>query len=611
MKLRKLMACLFVTFVTVLSFCLPLSALESDHTAVSPNPFFPNLEENLTNEGMEGYARYKVTNIDDQEAYSDKVKGSRPDSAAPYDRITKIPNWGSILYLENTKSIEVEGQLVNTNSTSKKMNVTLSLPRTYEMYSKTGDIHVDASKVTDPSTMVKSSNPNTKLKISFEYSKDDSSIAGIKTVRINGEFAPQETIMINIPVTTPKPGYSNSLTLYLGWPSRGVNLYAVQKSTDIAKLNGAMIYAAISDQNNGSGEYTVFDELNDVMPRFSEDLIVASHTRNLYVNNQNADLSIPSDSALYKNSTFLLKTEPIFNAIKDYGFTTYADTTRGFWNSYAYNMNLGTTLINKGGELYLGDSTTGADRHFYVEVHKILDTKDLTLVVGDTWNHYDNLTYHQNIKAHGASSTTEIPTDQIRVENNVDTSKAGVYSVKYLYDIAEGRTVTKTAKVTVIPKKETINAIPKITADDQTLTEGDSFDPLKGVTAGDTEDGDITGSIEILENNVPVNEEGQLTAAGTYSVTYTVKDSQGASAVKTIQVTVKEKTKEQPEKEEEDDHSTENGSSKTTTKENTESSKQNRGTRTSTGTYAIVYGLISAGALLGIIAMVLRYKRSR
>lgn len=163
----------------------------------------------------------------------------------------------------------------------------------------------------------------------------------------------------------------------------------------------------------------------------------------------------------------------------------------------------------------------------------------------------------------------------------------------------------------MIPKKETINAIPKITADDQTLTEGDSFDPLKGVTAGDTEDGDITGSIEILENNVPVNEEGQVTAAGTYSVTYTVKDSQGASAVKTIQVTVKEKTKEQPEKEEEDDHSTENGSSKTTTKENTESSKQNRGTRTSTGTYAIVYGLISAGALLGIIAMVLRYKRSR
>lgn len=610
MRIRKFVACLFVTLVTVLNFCLPVAAQAADHTAVSPNPFFPNPDENLVNEGMEGYARYKVTNIDGQEAYSDKVKGGRPDSAAPYDNITKIPNWGSILYLENTKSIEVEGQLINTNATSKNMNVTLSLPRTYEMYSNTGDIHVDASKVTDPSTMVQSSNPNTKLKITFEYSKNDSSIAGIKTVRINGEFAPQETVSIHIPVTTPKPGYSNSLTLYLGWPSRGVNLYAVQKSTDIATLNGTMIYAAISDQNNGSGEYTVFDELNDVMPRFSEDLIIASHTRTLYVPNQNADLSIPSDSALYNNSTFLLKTEPIFNAIKDHGFTTYADTTRGFWNSYAYNMDLGTSLINKDGEL-LFDDDSGNNRHFYVEVHKILDTKDLKLVVGDTWNHYDNLTYHQNIKVHGSSTTTEIPTDQIRVENNVDTSKPGVYSVKYLYDIAKGRTVTKTAKVTVVSKAETINAIPKISASDQELMEGDVFDPLKDVTAKDAEEGDLTKSVEVIENNVPVDEKGKATKAGTYSVTYRVMDSQGASAKKTIQVIVKEKKKEQPQKEE-DNHQTENGSSsKPTTKKNTGSSKQNKGTRTSTGTYALVYSLISAGALLGIIAMVLRYKKSR
>ena len=81
----------------------------------------------------------------------------------------------------------------------------------------------------------------------------------------------------------------------------------------------------------------------------------------------------------------------------------------------------------------------------------------------------------------------------------------------------------------------TINAAPTIKAEDKVVTVGDKFDPMAGVTAEDAEDGDLTDKIEITKNTV------DLTKAGTYEITYEVKDKEGNKATKTITVTVKEK----------------------------------------------------------------------
>ena len=83
-----------------------------------------------------------------------------------------------------------------------------------------------------------------------------------------------------------------------------------------------------------------------------------------------------------------------------------------------------------------------------------------------------------------------------------------------------------------------INHIPTISASDKTLTVGDTFDPLKDVTARDKEDGDLTKEIEILKNEVNTSK------AGVYEVTYKVTDSKGASSIKTIYVTVNPKMEE-------------------------------------------------------------------
>lgn len=82
----------------------------------------------------------------------------------------------------------------------------------------------------------------------------------------------------------------------------------------------------------------------------------------------------------------------------------------------------------------------------------------------------------------------------------------------------------------------TINAAPVITASDRTITVGDAFDPLDGVTAHDAEDGDMP----LAAANVTVDDVDPDTP-GTYHVTITVTDSQGATTSKTFTVVVQAK----------------------------------------------------------------------
>ena len=77
-----------------------------------------------------------------------------------------------------------------------------------------------------------------------------------------------------------------------------------------------------------------------------------------------------------------------------------------------------------------------------------------------------------------------------------------------------------------------INHVPVIYANDTTIKLGDAFNPLSIVTAYDEEDKDLTQSVEVVKNNVDTKKEGK------YTVTYRVKDKNGATATKTITVTV-------------------------------------------------------------------------
>jgi len=74
--------------------------------------------------------------------------------------------------------------------------------------------------------------------------------------------------------------------------------------------------------------------------------------------------------------------------------------------------------------------------------------------------------------------------------------------------------------------------VPTITANNKTIEVGDSFDPLKDVTAYDNEDGNITNKIKVTENNVNTQVQGN------YKVTYSVTDTKNHTTTKSITVTV-------------------------------------------------------------------------
>ena len=102
-------------------------------------------------------------------------------------------------------------------------------------------------------------------------------------------------------------------------------------------------------------------------------------------------------------------------------------------------------------------------------------------------------------------------------------------------DTTNYQTVDVDITVDVVPATTPVNQPPVINAKDQTLTVGDKFDPMKGVTATDKEDGDLTDKIVITKNTVDTSK------AGKYTIDYEVTDNGGTRVRKTIVVTVKEK----------------------------------------------------------------------
>ncbi|MBB6453735.1 LPXTG-motif cell wall-anchored protein [Salirhabdus euzebyi] len=202
----------------------------------------------------------------------------------------------------------------------------------------------------------------------------------------------------------------------------------------------------------------------------------------------------------------------------------------------------------------------------------VIHASDLTLLVGDDFDPFAGVT--------ASDKEDGDLTDRVQIDKNeVDTSTPGDYEVTYTVFDSKEKLTTKTITVTVVE-----NTPPHIEASDQTITVGDSFDPLADVKATDTEDGDLTNKINVAKNEVNTDKPG------VYEVTYQVTDSNGLMTAKTITVTVKALPAEEPKDEPKEDKDP----------EEPEEPEEDEDTLPQTGEEALYLFTIAGLALIGI-----------
>ena len=254
-----------------------------------------------------------------------------------------------------------------------------------------------------------------------------------------------------------------------------ISLSATSDNSDLKVTNGSVSYyselpayaamKAIEDEINGKGsitpKYLVIDKdgnfnyvpISDIsIPQLSKDDFT-------YVNIGHKDPS----STLFTDGYYTIKLAKIFDAAKDKGFSVNITNNNGqeaTWPTYYYQA----FSANKADKIDL-----------YTQLQQIFNTKDLTLMAGDSWNSNDSLVSanvdfytlnfsdyfgtaydgNKDLKATGDytydlydANGNQIDKD-VPVGQNVPTLAMGTYKVVYHYQINKDEVVSKTATIIV------------------------------------------------------------------------------------------------------------------------------------------------------------------
>ncbi|WP_197914086.1 glycosyl hydrolase family 18 protein [Listeria sp. PSOL-1] len=145
--------------------------------------------------------------------------------------------------------------------------------------------------------------------------------------------------------------------------------------------------------------------------------------------------------------------------------------------------------------------------------------KDTEISMGDTFDKLAGIT--------AKDGKGKDITSKIKVSGTVDTNVAGTYTLTYSVTDDYNQTSEAKRQITVSPV-----AAPVISGvKDTTISMGDTFDKLAGVTAKDGKGKDITSKIKV-SGTVDTN------VAGTYTLTYSVTDDYNQTSEAKRQITV-------------------------------------------------------------------------
>lgn len=220
------------------------------------------------------------------------------------------------------------------------------------------------------------------------------SLENVTAVSVNGILQPDSSLLITAPLQTSITNDVN-VNVLAGVDAR----IAGTRVRANSNLSLKPYVYTVADQIYGkyAGAYRTIDDtgrtvyksvpatIQAVMPDVHVDDLYYNIFRYNYTAGQQADLPHQvKDRVAYPHSQCLIGTERIFQAVKDHGYSTYADTVRGLWGSYAYNLNSGLQFTDDSGNpVQLGEMNADGVllSPYYIELHKIFDTKDITIFI--------------------------------------------------------------------------------------------------------------------------------------------------------------------------------------------------------------------------------------
>ena len=527
-----------VLLATVLTLCMSAGLASTAYAAESLKTIYPNEvrtngTEVTTNNGYE-FCNY-VTSNGDRSSNGSTNMYAGVDTDDMFS--SSAANGADIFDIDRANDMVYHVSLKNTDNTQKNVSLYIYMANVLDGTKKHNELKVDTTRISGD---LLGTSVDASLPIRY-YFTDGTNVARqdvlngtvtpdwstLKEVHVQGQLPAGTSAELKIPLkyVESNPTWDTYTNLqvrdYSARPYKFItlNLVGVRGNKQVSDFMTDKVLGTIA---KGNGKYEVISdpELQDAMPQASEDFIKFSIWHQLTVDtvDRYATDKVTNDTTSY----YAIKTDPINARVNSLGYVTQVDSTR-VMPVLRYNHNATAMFVDED-----GDATSPANgQAFYVSMHRVISAeKEVTLHVNDS---FDAASYYLGGKDPITGAT--IGYADLNVTSDVNMAHAGEYTVVYHYTLQDRTKVSRTMKVHVV------NDNPTLEVKDAVITAGDDFD-LKGlvVKAVDKEDGDLTDEVTVVDNG-----GFNKNVAGTYSVTFEVKDSQGATVSAKATVTVKDK----------------------------------------------------------------------
>lgn len=233
-------------------------------------------------------------------------------------------------------------------------------------------------------------------------------IINVKQIAFAGEIPADTTARLNVPLVIDLKGTRTDLSNQITTNALNANsVYVyVHDSHPVWTKDEVQNDTIHLTTRNSNGSYNIVDDpaLSDLVPKVGNILKINP--------NQQDDVELAYPDTFYSDETFDLEGSPLQEVVKQYGFSIdpNANDLNTLINHYSYSATPGLIIHEADGK---GNAIPDSNKpYFYVEVHKIISTKDQTFQAGSSeaanWDYVQGITGLHNVEFPKANNTGAI-----------------------------------------------------------------------------------------------------------------------------------------------------------------------------------------------------------